>query len=99
MSGETIRTMALWRLHVAACRKSPVCPCSAAASGGLEHHCESFRKVFENHTSNIWVAMHLPPSVPNVQTRELQMPGIVGVVDMTTRRDTIGLHCQAANVP
>ena len=48
MSGETSRMMALCRLGIAACRKSPVCQCSAATSGGLELCSERARKVFDN---------------------------------------------------
>lgn len=47
MSGETSRMMALWGLGIAACRKSPVRPCSAAASGGLEPCSERVRKMFD----------------------------------------------------
>ena len=80
MSGETSRMMALWRLEIAACRKSPVCQCSAAASGGLELCGERVRKVFDNrYPPRHWVAMNIPSLEPKLQRRELQMPGIVGL--------------------
>lgn len=53
MSGETSKMMALWRLGIAACRKSPECQSSAADSGGLELCSERVRKVFDSVSAQI----------------------------------------------
>lgn len=84
--------MALWRLGIAACRKSPVCPCSAAASGGLDLLSVRTGGVRQTIRPNVGCQLDFPsrcPSFGGVNHR-CQDCG-VGRVDMTARIDMIGL--------